>query len=370
MSSTRKNRFRTKSRLSQTMGLTVAFLAVGGAALVGIATLRGSSAFSGNHAQCKGNDAYVSGHKVTSVQTNQTFAAIVKFLNDGSTTWSPNYAYFMGQSNGDGTNWQPSGGGLTKDYPPGTEADFLVALKAPSTPGTKNFNWKMGIVYQTMFEAPCTGSLVVVPPPPSAPSLSVSGSSQTTISLAWHATTNTTNYSVFKDGGQVATVTSTAYNSTGLACNTTHSYYVKANGPGGSTQSNTVSKTTSSCPVSGGGGGGGGGSGGGTGGGTGGSTGGTTTPPVTDGSGTDQTGESTDTTQDTGTSDVPSDVSSLSPGQTAKSSPLWQVLLKILLVLVILAGLAFGGLLLVGRYVVSKRQKAVYNDYRKKSQGL
>src|SRR5947209_11920902 len=99
--------------------------------------------------------------------------------------------------------------------------------------------------------------------PPSAPSgLKVTGSTSSSVSLSWTASTDNvgvTGYDIFRGATKLGTVTGTSFTDTGLTASTTYSYTVKAKDAAGNTSgaSNSVSATTAS---SGGGGGGGGGS--------------------------------------------------------------------------------------------------------------
>src|SRR6266511_2092055 len=95
--------------------------------------------------------------------------------------------------------------------------------------------------------------------PPSAPTnLQVTGTTSSSVSLAWTASTDNvgvTGYDVFRGSTKVATATGTSFTDTGLNASTTYTYTVKARDAAGnlSAASNQVSATTQS------GGGGGGG---------------------------------------------------------------------------------------------------------------
>src|SRR6266542_2119289 len=95
--------------------------------------------------------------------------------------------------------------------------------------------------------------------PPSAPTnLQVTGTTSSSVSLAWTASTDNvgvTGYNVFRGSTKVATATGTSFTDTGLNASTTYTYTVKARDAAGnlSAASNQVSATTQS------GGGGGGG---------------------------------------------------------------------------------------------------------------
>ena len=88
---------------------------------------------------------------------------------------------------------------------------------------------------------------------PAAPTgLAVSGTTSTSISLSWTASSGAASYKVFRNGAAVGMPTAASYTDSGLNPSTTYSYYVEAvNSAGASAQSSTVSgKTASSQPYS------------------------------------------------------------------------------------------------------------------------
>ncbi|MGW3283350.1 chitinase [Streptomyces sp. NPDC001002] len=90
---------------------------------------------------------------------------------------------------------------------------------------------------------------------PAAPAgLAVSGTSSSSVSLAWNAVSNATGYNVYQGGTKVSSVTGASATVTGLAASTSYSFQVTAtNSAGESTKSATVTGTTT---ATGGGGGG------------------------------------------------------------------------------------------------------------------
>lgn len=85
--------------------------------------------------------------------------------------------------------------------------------------------------------------------PPSAPTLSASGTTQTGTNLSWTASTDNvgvTGYDVYRNGAFLASVTTTSYVATGLTAATTYSFFVRAKDAAGnaSANSNTVNVTT------------------------------------------------------------------------------------------------------------------------------
>ncbi|MGC4040729.1 MAG: M12 family metallo-peptidase [Flavobacterium sp.] len=85
---------------------------------------------------------------------------------------------------------------------------------------------------------------------PSAPTLSASGTTQTTTNLSWSGATDNvavTGYDVYRNGSLIgSTTTATTYAATGLTASTTYTFNVKAKDAAGniSANSNTVTVTT------------------------------------------------------------------------------------------------------------------------------
>ncbi|MFF9114586.1 chitinase [Streptomyces massasporeus] len=81
---------------------------------------------------------------------------------------------------------------------------------------------------------------------PSAPAgLNVSGTSSSSVSLAWNAVSGATGYTVYRDGTKVTAVSGTSATVTGLAASTSYSFQVTAtNGAGESPKSAAVTGTT------------------------------------------------------------------------------------------------------------------------------
>ena len=89
---------------------------------------------------------------------------------------------------------------------------------------------------------------------PAAPSgLTVSGTSSSSVSLAWSPVSGATGYSVYRDGASVTAVTGTSATVTGLAASTSYTFQVSAvNSAGESVKSGAVTGTTSASPGGGG----------------------------------------------------------------------------------------------------------------------
>ncbi|WP_241741215.1 glycoside hydrolase family 18 protein [Streptomyces sp. L2] len=97
------------------------------------------------------------------------------------------------------------------------------------------------------------------PTVPAAPSgLKATGTTSSSVSLAWNTVSGATGYNVYRDGSKVTAVSGTSATVTGLTASTSYSFQVTAtNAAGESAKSAAVSATTS--PTGGGGGDGGGG---------------------------------------------------------------------------------------------------------------
>ncbi|MET9384910.1 glycoside hydrolase family 18 protein [Streptomyces sp. NPDC002928] len=92
------------------------------------------------------------------------------------------------------------------------------------------------------------------PTVPSAPAgLAVSGTTSSSVSLAWNTVSGATGYNVYRDGTKVTAVTGTSATVTGLAAATSYSFQVTAtNAAGESAKSTAVTGTTASSSSGGG----------------------------------------------------------------------------------------------------------------------
>ncbi|TDT98612.1 cellulose 1,4-beta-cellobiosidase [Streptomyces sp. 846.5] len=95
--------------------------------------------------------------------------------------------------------------------------------------------------------------------PPSAPTnLAVSGTTSSSVSLTWTASTDNvgvTGYAVYRGSTKVATVTTTSYTDTGLTASTAYSYHVTAQDAAGNVSAASATVTGTTSASSGGGGG-------------------------------------------------------------------------------------------------------------------
>ncbi|HCT81856.1 MAG TPA: chitinase, partial [Micromonosporaceae bacterium] len=107
--------------------------------------------------------------------------------------------------------------------------------------------------YNSVGESASSGSVsatttgcTTAPPTPSG--LNVTGTTNTSISLGWNASTGATGYRVYEGNTQVASGSGTTATVSGLAACTSHSYTVAAyNANGESAKSSAVSGTTTGC---------------------------------------------------------------------------------------------------------------------------
>lgn len=90
------------------------------------------------------NAQFVSQAVPTTVTPGQNFTATITMKNNGTTIWSPSYYYGLGSSNPLGnTTWGTSRSRITSNVNPDGTTTFTLNLKAPTTTGTYNFQWKM-----------------------------------------------------------------------------------------------------------------------------------------------------------------------------------------------------------------------------------
>jgi YD repeat-containing protein len=87
---------------------------------------------------------YVSQSAPTLMAAGQYYNVSVQMRNTGNTTWTNADAYRLGSLNpGDNTTWGTNRIPLTTAVAPGSIATFTYAVRAPSTAGAYNFQWRM-----------------------------------------------------------------------------------------------------------------------------------------------------------------------------------------------------------------------------------
>lgn len=139
-----------------------------------------------------------------------------------------------------------------------TPNDGTQAVTIPNTPGTTNRVMVKGSnhiffdVSNTNFTITAGSTDAVAP---TAPTLSASGTAQTTTNLSWSGATDNvavTGYDVYRNGALIgSTTTATTYAVTGLTASTSYTFNVRAKDAAGnvSANSNTVSVTTLAVPT-------------------------------------------------------------------------------------------------------------------------
>jgi chitodextrinase len=134
-----------------------------------------------------------------------------------------------------------------------TPNDGTQAVTIPNTPGTQNRIMIKGTNH-IFFDVSNTNFTITTgttadTTAPSTPTLSASGTTQTTTNLTWTASTDNvgvTGYDVYRGTTLLTTVTGTTYTATGLTASTAYSFTVRAKDAAGnvSASSNTVNVTT------------------------------------------------------------------------------------------------------------------------------
>jgi poly(hydroxyalkanoate) depolymerase family esterase len=123
---------------------------------------------------------------------------------------------------------------------PGTTYSYTVAaVNSSGTVGAQS----------TLVNATTTGTAAG---PPAPTGLTVTGTTDTTVSLGWNAVSGAASYNVYRNGTKVntSTVTGTTYTDTGLTASTTYSYTVAAVNSSGTvgTPSAAANATTTATP--------------------------------------------------------------------------------------------------------------------------
>ena len=150
-------------------------------------------------------------------------------INGGASTWTPSAAGYTQLS----VNFTTTSGQTSVTvflhgwYGQGTYNADDVSLDGPGTPPSS--------------------------PPPGGPAtptgLAVTGTTNSSISLGWNASTGATSYRVYEGTTQVASGAGTSATISGLATCSSHAYTVTAlNANGESAKSSAVSASTSGCP--------------------------------------------------------------------------------------------------------------------------
>jgi|GEM_PF-3320081 len=113
------------------------------------------------------NAQFVSQSVNTTMQTGSTQNVTVQFKNTGTRTWTGAAAFRLGSQNPqDNGTWNISRVGVPSDIAPGQTATFTFQIRAPSTPGNYNFQWRMLQESVTWFGDYGANVVITVNPPP------------------------------------------------------------------------------------------------------------------------------------------------------------------------------------------------------------
>jgi len=132
----------------------------------------------------------------TIVAPGETFTAVVKLKNTGSSTFSSAYGTSLYDFNYGPEVWSASGKELSGNVGPGGTATFNLRVKAPPNPGTYKFEWGMLIVYNGFIRSACTGVNVTVARAPAITLLANSQNNNITVtrgaslSIGWSSSSS------------------------------------------------------------------------------------------------------------------------------------------------------------------------------------
>lgn len=116
-----------------------------------------------------GNAQYVSQTVPTTMHKGQYYAVSVKLKNTGTSTWTAPDGYRLGSKNPDNnTTWGMNRVNIPGAVGPGQTATINFTVRAPTTPGTYNFQWRPLQSGVAWFGAttPNIAVTVTTPPPP------------------------------------------------------------------------------------------------------------------------------------------------------------------------------------------------------------
>ncbi|HEV7668959.1 MAG TPA: fibronectin type III domain-containing protein [Thermoanaerobaculia bacterium] len=195
-----------------------------------------------------GDGTHIWAHWATDPPGPYTVPGVTEPGSSGSPLYSQAGRY-IGQLHGGPSSCGATGNNLSDYY-----GRFSVSWTGGGTNSTRLSNW---------LDAGNTGATTVNGldnggggcTPPAAPTgLTATATSQTQINLTWSAVSGATSYTIFRSttsGGpytSVGTSATTSFSNTGLACNTTYYYVVKAsNGACTSGNSAQAQATTQAC---------------------------------------------------------------------------------------------------------------------------
>ncbi|NLN76457.1 MAG: hypothetical protein GX139_09105 [Armatimonadetes bacterium] len=201
----------------------------------------------------KYSSEFVSDTIPTTMVAGQSYNVSVTMRNRG-VCWMNTYGFKLGAVDGSNPISAATRQTISGTVRPGNNYTFNFTMTAPAAGGSYTTKWRMVREGYEWFGATLTKNISVTTQndnePPTAPTnLRVTGTTSSSIALAWNASTDNigvSGYRVYRNGTQVGTATGTTYNDTGLANNTTYTYQVDAydGKPNYSGKSNSVQGTT------------------------------------------------------------------------------------------------------------------------------
>ncbi|UHQ23252.1 Ig-like domain-containing protein [Lysobacter sp. 5GHs7-4] len=141
------------------------------------------------------NAQFVSQSVPIAMAAGQSYAVTVQMKNIGTATWTSGGAYKLGSRNPvNGDTWSLTRVAVPGDVAPGQTASFTFTTRAPTAPGTYNFQWGMlqegvesfGEASSNLSIAVTSGSISATPNPCAIPS----GGAVCTSSITWSSSAN------------------------------------------------------------------------------------------------------------------------------------------------------------------------------------
>ena len=183
----------------------------------------------------KYSDEYVSDTFPASMLAGQTRVASITMRNRG-VSWFTSHGFRLGAVGGSDPFTSSNRVSIAGEVRPGDTYTFNITLTAPTTTGTYTSDWQMVRDGYTWFGPTVTKTINVIPnddsvPPTTPTNIHVTGTTTSSISIAWDASTDNygvNGYRVYRNGAQIGTTMDTTYTDTGLNSNTTYAYQVDA----------------------------------------------------------------------------------------------------------------------------------------------
>ncbi|NUR25076.1 MAG: carbohydrate-binding protein, partial [Catenulispora sp.] len=171
-------------------------------------------------------------------QCTQTIAVLPNSAYTLSAYVEGNYVYLG--ATGYSSTWTPSAGSWQQ-----LTTSFTTGASTTSVQIYLHGWYAQGSYYADDVALVGPGGTAQVPSAPAG--LSVTGTTSSSVSLSWSASSGATGYNVYRGGTKVGSVTGTSYTDTGLTASTSYGYAVTAtNSAGESAKSSSVTGTTTS----------------------------------------------------------------------------------------------------------------------------